>query len=153
MQQPSRRRLTRGHERMIGGVASGLAEYLDLDPTIVRIGIVGLGLFAGPAVLLAYLVLLVVMPPATDESGTPVAPTGRGGGAAVVGIVLLAIGALMLVGVIWGGIWSLMGPLMWQGGVPHMWGGGFGVFWPLRLVWPVLIVLAGLFLLTRGRSR
>ena len=32
-----KKRLTRSNNKMIGGVCAGLAEYLDLDPTIVRI--------------------------------------------------------------------------------------------------------------------
>lgn len=32
-----KKRLTRSNNKMIGGVCAGLAEYLDIDPTIVRI--------------------------------------------------------------------------------------------------------------------
>ena len=32
-----KKRLTRSDDKMIGGVCAGLAEYLDIDPTIVRI--------------------------------------------------------------------------------------------------------------------
>ena len=31
-----KKRLTRSNNKMIGGVCAGLAEYLDIDPTIVR---------------------------------------------------------------------------------------------------------------------
>jgi phage shock protein C len=42
------RRLHRStKERMIGGVAGGLAEYLDVDPTAVRIGFVAASLLLG----------------------------------------------------------------------------------------------------------
>ncbi len=37
MTQSSPRRLMRSHDRVLGGVAGGLAEYLDVDPTIVRL--------------------------------------------------------------------------------------------------------------------
>ena len=49
-----------GKDKMIGGVAGGLAEYFDIDPTIVRIIFVA-GLFLG-AGFLAYIVLWIVVP-------------------------------------------------------------------------------------------
>ena len=48
-------------DRMIAGVCAGLAEYIDIDPTIVRLLFV-LGLFAGGATFWAYLVMMMVIP-------------------------------------------------------------------------------------------
>lgn len=48
--------------RMIGGVCGGLAEYLNIDPSIVRIAAVVLGC-TGTG-LLAYIVCLVIVPEA-----------------------------------------------------------------------------------------
>ena len=48
-------------DRMISGVCAGLAEYIDIDPTIVRLLFV-LGLFAGGATFWAYLVMMMVVP-------------------------------------------------------------------------------------------
>ena len=31
------KRLTLGTDKMLGGVCSGIAEYLDIDPTLMRI--------------------------------------------------------------------------------------------------------------------
>ena len=56
-----KKRSTRSNNKMIGGVCAGLAEYLDLDPTIVRIVWVLMVLFAGFGILL-YLILWLVMP-------------------------------------------------------------------------------------------
>jgi phage shock protein C len=47
--------------RMIAGVCAGLAEYVDIDPTIVRLLFV-LGLFAGGATFWAYLIMMLVIP-------------------------------------------------------------------------------------------
>lgn len=49
-------------ERMIGGVCGGLAEYFDIDPTLVRVAYVLLTLFTAFSGVLAYIVLLIVMP-------------------------------------------------------------------------------------------
>ena len=46
---------------MIAGVCSGLGNYLDLDPTIIRILFVIIG-FAGGASLLAYLIMWIIVP-------------------------------------------------------------------------------------------
>ncbi|MDB9153225.1 PspC domain-containing protein [Parabacteroides distasonis] len=56
-----KKRLTRSNNGMIGGVCAGLAEYLNLDPTIVRIVWVLMVLFAGFGILL-YVILWLVMP-------------------------------------------------------------------------------------------
>jgi phage shock protein C len=47
--------------RMISGVCAGLAEYVDIDPTIVRLLFV-LGAFAGLATFWVYLVMMLVVP-------------------------------------------------------------------------------------------
>ncbi len=48
-------------ERMIWGVAGGLAEYLDVDPVLVRIGFVLLT-FANGVGLLLYVLMAIVVP-------------------------------------------------------------------------------------------
>ena len=56
-----KKRLTRSDDKMIGGVCAGLAEYLDIDPTIVRIVWVLMVLFAGFGILL-YVIVWLIMP-------------------------------------------------------------------------------------------
>jgi phage shock protein PspC (stress-responsive transcriptional regulator) len=66
-----RRALLRSREdRMIWGVAGGLAAHIGFNPTLVRIAFVVTSLFGG-AGLLAYLVLAVALPE-DDGSGKPV---------------------------------------------------------------------------------
>lgn len=48
-------------DKMIFGVCSGLARYMDVDPTIVRIVAVIPSLFYGVGILI-YLVLAIIMP-------------------------------------------------------------------------------------------
>jgi phage shock protein PspC (stress-responsive transcriptional regulator) len=55
-----------GHGRMVAGVAGGLADYFDVDPTIVRIGFVVLGFMGGLAIP-AYLAAWLLIP----EEGAP----------------------------------------------------------------------------------
>jgi phage shock protein C len=46
---------------MIGGVCGGLAQYLQLDPSVVRLIFVLLTLLGGPGLLL-YIILLLIVP-------------------------------------------------------------------------------------------
>jgi phage shock protein C len=50
-----------GRGRMLAGVAAGVADYLDVDPTIVRIGFVALAFVGGLAVPL-YLAGWLLIP-------------------------------------------------------------------------------------------
>jgi phage shock protein C len=71
---PVTKRLTRSRKhKMIAGVCGGLAEYFDLDPTVVRVAYVLISIVsvAFPGIL-AYIVLMFVMPP-PDPSSAPVA--------------------------------------------------------------------------------
>ncbi len=59
---PAAKRLTRSTtNKKIAGVCGGLAEYFDLDPTLVRIVWLLLVLFAGTGIL-AYLILWIALP-------------------------------------------------------------------------------------------
>lgn len=55
--------LTRSDNKMIGGVCAGIAEYFNLDPTLIRVAYVTLSIFsAGFPGLLLYILLLLIMP-------------------------------------------------------------------------------------------
>ena len=55
------KRLYKSNDKKIAGVCAGLAEYFDIDPTIVRILWVILALAAGTGIL-AYLICAIIMP-------------------------------------------------------------------------------------------
>jgi phage shock protein C len=57
---------TRG--RMLAGVASGVADYFDVDPTLVRIGFVALAFLGGLAVPLYLAGWLLIPDEDTDVS-------------------------------------------------------------------------------------
>ncbi len=61
------KKLTRSSNKMIAGVCAGIGDYLNLDPTIIRIIYVLMIFFAGFGVLL-YLILWLIMPkPSVEE--------------------------------------------------------------------------------------
>lgn len=55
-------RLTRSKHGMIAGVCAGIADYFDLDPSIVRIAYIALSFFTVFAGVIAYIILWIVIP-------------------------------------------------------------------------------------------
>ena len=57
-----KKRLYRVEEgKMVCGVCAGIAEYFDIDPTLVRLGAVVLTL-AGCSGLLLYIIVAIIIP-------------------------------------------------------------------------------------------
>ncbi len=54
------KRLVKGEKKLFG-VCSGLANYFDIDPTVMRIIFLAAFLFFGTGLLL-YIILLIAMP-------------------------------------------------------------------------------------------
>ena len=110
------RRLYRSQtESVLGGVAGGVAEYLDLDPAIVRVVWALLAIITGGVFLILYIVMWIVVPlgaePADGVAGRaaegvdPVtgwnaqprrARRSSGGGSWIFGLVLIGLGLYFL---------------------------------------------------------
>jgi phage shock protein C len=115
-------RLVRSRDdRMIAGVAAGIGRHLGIDPVIVRILFVVLAL-AGGGGLLAYVIAWVVIP--EEGEGEQAAPATGTGSSALAGVVLIALGALLLAD-------RLLPVFSW------------------RYVGPALLIALGVLLLTR----
>ena len=72
MNQPSPRHLYRSTQnRMLAGVAGGLAEYFNLDPTVARVLLFLALMTTGPFGLVGYALLVVLIPPAPTGGTTP----------------------------------------------------------------------------------
>ena len=94
------RRLTRSRDdRVLGGVAGGLARHLDVDPILVRIGFAAFGAIYGLGVLL-YVALWIALP--ADPAGGP-AGRRENRGLAIVAAVVVGIGVACLIHSIGGG--------------------------------------------------
>jgi len=132
-------------DRTFGGVCGGLAEYLEVDPTIVRLLWVISILVFGFGVLL-YIVALFLIPnnpshPAPDAThATPdqqqQQPKSKADWNLVVGIVLLVLGVLFLLGEF--------------NFFEYRW---FHFhFFPFRLFWPLLVIGIGIFFVVSGAT-
>lgn len=65
------------HDKSLAGVASGIAEYFDLDPTVVRVLWIVAALLSGGLAILLYVILAFVMP--VEPYGPPAARTAPAG--------------------------------------------------------------------------
>ena len=72
-------------DRVIAGVACGLATWLNIDPSLVRIAWVLLAIFSGGIFLLVYFVMMIVVPlpppgwiPRPRDAGAWAPPPGAG---------------------------------------------------------------------------
>jgi phage shock protein PspC (stress-responsive transcriptional regulator) len=119
---PSPRRLHRSRKnRVIGGVAGGLAEYFDIDPIITRLAFAALA-FAGGAGILLYIGALLLVP--EEGAGDRPAPLHSGRTATIAGVAVLIVAAgVLLQGGWWGGAGN---GALWLLGVALL---GLGVWW------------------------
>ncbi len=112
---------------MIAGVCGGLAEYLGVDPVWVRLIFVLLT-FASGLSLIVYLTLWWIMPeeaPSSEEAKIMARPSS---GRRFAGLVLVVLGTVFLLQ-------------------------NLGLIWvDFDLVWPVLLILLGLYFLMGGGS-
>ena len=96
-------------DRILGGVAAGMAERFDWDTTLVRVGWVVAAAFSAGTAVLVYLVAWIVMSAesrvfATSEHGRAQGPSGaryrsstpNPRGAPLLGFVLLLAGLVLL---------------------------------------------------------
>jgi len=120
-----RRRAT---DRVIGGVAAGIADYLNIDPVLVRAVFVGLVVFGGAGILL-YLVAWLLIP-VEGKDASPLEQVLPPSGALV--RVLLIVAAIAFLG-------AVLFPFSdWT----------FGNSWPALIL--VGLVVTGIYLLRRG---
>jgi len=118
-------RRTKGDQKVIGGVAGGLARYLGVEAVWVRIGFVALALGWGSGVLL-YFILWIAIPQEKDSDPVGVRE-GGGKGGLILGMALIAIGLLTLLNRL----------------VP----------WLDDAFWPLVLILAGVFIVAAGSRR
>lgn len=118
-------RLTKSSsDKMVAGVCGGLARYLDIDATWIRLGFVLLS-FGGGAGIIIYIAMAIIVPadtiaPTSDEDGEP--PTAIPSEEArqndqrrryTVGIILVALGGFFLaqtLGLLWWFRWDILWP-------------------------------------------
>ncbi len=134
------------HDRMIAGVCGGLAEYFDIDSTLVRLIAVALTI-AGGSGILAYIIFWFVVPqrpldlaavdnpiqapPAADTTEPAEAETNEVSSAALfVGVILTVLGFLFLLGNLISFAWLSFSRL-----------------------WPLVLIAIGIIIVLKGTGR
>lgn len=143
MSQEAKKLVRLPREGMIAGVAAGFAKYYDMDVTVMRLIFVLITFVSGGAGFIAYIILAVVMPTAElpqtakldiDEKIETLAADVTSNGRAqrfgnMMGLVLVVFG-----------FWLLLG---------EFFPGWFDLRW--SVVWPMLLVLLGAWMLIRAK--
>jgi phage shock protein C len=137
---------------MVAGICGGLGEYLDIDPTIVRVVFIALVLANGMGVL-AYLAMWLIVPEEGETAAPATAETAKAGAeqmaqkaqevsggvkqaidgrsmepALIAGIVLIVLGVFFMLQNL--NVW-------WLGWVTG------------KVLWPAVLIAIGLVLLLR----
>ena len=95
-----RRLRRRSDERVLAGVASGLGDYFNVDPLLIRIALVASIVFGGLGIFLYAAAWLLVPDEASDRSIAERLLGGAGLAGGLVGGVLVLIGALVLINIL-----------------------------------------------------
>ncbi len=125
-------------DRVLGGVSGGLADYFEVDSTLIRIIFIIL-FFSGGAGILLYLVLWLIVPSKpgkkiaeeetikenVEEIKTRAEEIGHNQGRQWFGILLLSLGVIFLLRNL----------------------GFFRIF--VGRLWPIVLVIIGIVMLTR----
>jgi phage shock protein C len=91
------RRLYRSQtNKVFAGVCGGLAEYLDVDATIIRIVWVLLTLLGGSGIILYIVAFFIVPERPMTISGSPAQIKSKSGSTSVFGIIFVIVGAVLL---------------------------------------------------------
>ncbi|NLN07455.1 MAG: PspC domain-containing protein [Firmicutes bacterium] len=116
-------------DKIIGGVCMGIARYLNVDVTLIRL-IWLVFFFLGGTGLAAYIIAWVIIPEEPYEGDVIDVTPGREHGAdtRVIGIIIVAVGLFLLLRQI----------------LPYFYG---------RFFWPLVIIIVGLFLVVSGFRR
>jgi phage shock protein C len=137
--------------KMIAGVCGGIAEYLDVDPVLIRL-IAVLFFFTGGAALIAYIVGVIIIPNRPPEATGAIEITqeqasasavnihtesGGRAGSLIIGVVLIVFGIHFLLRNI-----PFFHPYYWW-------------FWDLgwKFFWPSALILVGLLVIFRSTRR
>lgn len=126
----------------ISGVCAGLAEYINMDVTLVRVVFIGLAIVTGGGFILAYILLAVVMPSAEVKTSTKGSDISQN-------VKVLAddmrssrqqsrLRNILGFGLVILGTWLLLGQL-YPDWISRSW----------DYVWPIVLILLGVFIATR----
>ena len=109
------------YDRMVGGVAGGIAEYIRVDSTIVRVAFVLMSIFGGTGVII-YIAGLIIMPEGEKKIISEKSVKIKRNNTGFWGVLLIIVGLLIILPDIgflrmhhmgmWHGFWEVIVPIM-----------------------------------------
>lgn len=133
---------------MIAGVCAGLAEYFEIDVTLVRLVFILLAVVTGGGMIIAYIIMALVIPAdPTEVKTSDNKSVGLKHNAQVLSAEMHDSGKTdrmrnyLGAGIILLGIWLLLGQLF---------PGWFTLRWDF--IWPVVLIIVGLIIATRRKG-
>lgn len=114
-------------DKVVAGVCGGLGVYFGVDPIWFRLAFVVLAIGGGSGILIYLLSWLLIPEQSEGEVLTAREGASRADGAVVVGVALVGVGLMLL--------FNNLFP------------------WFDRIMWPMVVIVAGLALLYSGRRR
>lgn len=142
MTEPTKQLNRLPQQGQIAGVCAGIAEYINMDVTLVRVIFIALAIITGGGFILVYILLAIVMPSAdvkTASKGAGIsqnvkvlADDMRGNEQQSRIRNFLGLGLVLL------GAWLFLGQLF-PSWVDRGW----------DFVWPIILILLGIFIATR----
>jgi phage shock protein PspC (stress-responsive transcriptional regulator) len=131
----ARRLRRRTSDRVIGGVAGGIGDYLNVDPVLIRAAFAGLMIFGGAGLVLYVLGWLLIPEDGHEHSIVEAALRQVVGRAGRLGVVFLAFATIAILS-------------------PWVTGYGGVIYVQAEVFWALAIVLVGvILLLPQGRTR
>ncbi len=108
------------NDRVIGGVIGGLAEYFNIDSTLLRLVYIFLCFVSIKGALLLYIILYIVIPEEKRETTSQ-----KENGRLLLGIILILLGTVLFLNELY-----------------H--------FLTYAMLWPLLLIILGFYLLIKG---
>ena len=112
---------------MIAGVCGGLGEYLNVDPTIMRLVAVLL-IFADGIGLIAYIIAWIIVPHNPETEAEVVAPERSGLNPLLPGLALIVVGLIFLLN-------------------------NFIPWFHFSYLWPLVLIVLGIVILTKAQKK
>ena len=122
----------------IAGVCAGLAEYFDMDVTLMRVIFVLLLFATGGAMIFIYIILAIILPVAGERGDSISEKVDRLGHDLRKNKVVLKTRNYVGFGLIIIGVWLLLGQF-----IPQL----FDICWDYT--WPIALIIAGLMVIVR----
>ena len=98
MQEKTKRLYRSSSHKMVAGVCGGIGEYLNVDPTVIRVGWILISILPLVPGIILYLIAWLIIPRRPAGEPSPSASKSSLTATAFLGFFFIAVGSLILLG-------------------------------------------------------